>query len=234
VATQAKLAVVGDYDASITAHQAIPKALERAEVAGLDWEWVETEAITSETDIAGYDAIWCVPGSPYRNEAGAITSIRHARETGKPFLGTCGGYQHAVLEYARNVLGHEAAGNVETDPDCPMPVIGALTCALRDVSDPVVFVEGSTMAGIYDAPSADEGYFCGYGVNPEYLSLFAETDLTFTAFDGAGDPRGFELRQHPFFMGTAFQPERAALKGLAHPLVNTFARTVVASAARAA
>jgi CTP synthase (UTP-ammonia lyase) len=36
---------------------------------------------------------------------GALLAIRHARESAIPFLGTCGGFQHAVLEYARNVLG---------------------------------------------------------------------------------------------------------------------------------
>jgi CTP synthase (UTP-ammonia lyase) len=36
---------------------------------------------------------------------GALAAIRHARERRLPFLGTCAGFQHAVVEYARNVLG---------------------------------------------------------------------------------------------------------------------------------
>lgn len=39
------------------------------------------------------------------------------------------------------------------------------------------------------------------------------------AHDDAGDVRAFELDEHPFFVATLFQPERAALKGQAVPLV---------------
>jgi CTP synthase (UTP-ammonia lyase) len=37
----------------------------------------------------------------------------HARTTGQPFLGTCGGFQYAVVEYARNVAGWRGAGHAE-------------------------------------------------------------------------------------------------------------------------
>jgi CTP synthase (UTP-ammonia lyase) len=40
---------------------------------------------------------------------GALFAIRHAREQNRPFLGTCGGFQHGVIEYARNVLGWQDA-----------------------------------------------------------------------------------------------------------------------------
>jgi len=58
--------------------------------------------------------IWCVPGSPYANESAVIGAIRWARESGIPFLGTCGGFQHAVLEFARNVMGLSAAEHAAT------------------------------------------------------------------------------------------------------------------------
>lgn len=234
MAPSATIALVGDYDPSVTAHIAIPKALEMAGVAGLTWQWVPTTNIRSASDIETFDAVWCVPASPYRNEAGAIFAIQHARETGKPFLGSCGGYQHAVLEYARNVLGHAEAGNAEVDPDCPMPVIGALTCALIDEQGDITFTEGSRMAKIYGQPTAREGYRCSYGVNPAYLPLFEGEALTFSGFDRDGDPRAFELAGHPFFFGTAYQPERAALNGRAHPLVTQFAHMAAAQRAEAA
>lgn len=232
MARSATIALVGDHDPSVTAHIAIPKALEMA--GGVAWDWVGTETIGAEDDVAGYDAVWCVPASPYRNEGGAITAIRHARTTGKPFLGSCGGYQHAVLEFTRNVLGHEEAGNVEVDPDCPMPVIGALTCALIDEEGEISFNTGSRLAEIHGTDTVREGYRCSYGVNAQYLSLFDDGPLTFTGFDSEGDPRAFELQGHPFFIGSAYQPERAALKGIAHPLIQEFTQAVTAQAARAA
>ena len=70
--------------------------------------------------------------------------------------------------------------------------------------------------------------------NRAYLSIFDGTDLTFTGFDGDGDPRAFELTGHPFFIGTVFQPERAALQGRAHPLITAFAHSAIHSVKRAA
>ena len=43
-----------------------------------------------------------------------------------------------------------------------------------------------------------------------------------TARDADGQVRGGELRSHPFFVGTLFQPERRALKGELPPLAREF------------
>src|SRR5690606_1000057 len=80
-------------------------------------------------DLVGYDAIWVVPASPYKNPEGAFIAIRYARENSIPFLGTCGGFQHAMIEYARNVLAWEDAAHAETDTSGRM-VISALQCTL--------------------------------------------------------------------------------------------------------
>ncbi len=61
---------------------------------------------------------------------GALLAIRYAREQKRPFLGTCGGFQHAIIEYARNVLGWADADPAETAPDAARPVIAPLQCAL--------------------------------------------------------------------------------------------------------
>jgi CTP synthase (UTP-ammonia lyase) len=42
----------------------------------------------------------------------------------------------------------------------------------------------------------------------------------------AGDLRAVELGGHPFFVGTLFQPERAALKGEPVPIVNAFLEAI--------
>ncbi len=129
------IALVGDFDAAVTAHRAIPEALQlSARWLGLRVapEWVHTEAIgPTAKEVSGHAGIWCVPASPYANMAGALAAIRRAREWLRPFLGTCGGFQHAVLEYARNVLGYPQADHAETAPDSAMPLIGRLSCSLR-------------------------------------------------------------------------------------------------------
>jgi len=50
--------------------------------------------------------------------------------------------------------------------------------------------------------------------------------LEIAARDEDGGVRAVELRDHPFFIGTLFQPERAALRGETPPLVKAFVEAV--------
>ena len=221
------IGLIGDYDPDVPAHRAIPAALRlAADRAGTAVEpvWLHTSALTGDVPgrLTGFAGLWCVPASPYANTAGALAAIRHARETGRPFLGTCGGFQHALLEYARNVLGLRDAGHAEEHPDAAVPLIAPLACALVEQTGPVVFTEGSRLRAIYGAAAAEEPYRCRYGLNPAYERLFAGGALRVAARDGAGEVRAVELDGHPFFVATLYQPERAALRGESHPLVEAF------------
>jgi len=219
-----KIALVGDYDATVLAHQAIPGAIERSARAlatTVEPIWIHSSEVDIQT-IATVDALWCVPFSPYANPEAVITVIRYAREHDMPFLGTCAGYQHAVLEYARNVLGFENADSSEDNPETSMPLISALACRLADQADTIYLDRGSRIAEIYQTERIAEDYHCGYGVNPDYLSLFANSEFKFSACDNNGDPRAFELSANRFFFGTAYQPERSSLHNITHPLITAF------------
>src|SRR5687768_11230313 len=103
--TTARIALVGDYNAAAKAHQGIPRALVLAthgDGNACEWEWIHTSTLLDDPSeqLAGFHGVWCVPASPYANTRGAIAAIRFARQTGRAFLGTCGGFQHALLEYA--------------------------------------------------------------------------------------------------------------------------------------
>src|SRR5882724_11240382 len=96
------IGLIGDYDATVPAHQAIPSALQlAADSAAMEvkWQCVPTEEVQSVSCVSEFDGLWCVPASPYRNMEGALLAIQYARESGRPFLGTCAGFQHAVIEY---------------------------------------------------------------------------------------------------------------------------------------
>jgi CTP synthase (UTP-ammonia lyase) len=90
----------------------------------------------------------------------------------------------------------------------------------------VRFVAGSRLAQIYGGESAQEGYHCSYGVNQVHRAALERAGLRFTAFDEHGEIRGAELaaNAHPFFIGTLFQPERAALRGETPPVVRALVR----------
>lgn len=78
---------------------------------------------------------------------GALLAISHARENRMPFLGTCGGFQHAVIEYARNALGWKDAEHAETAPDAQRAVISQLECSLVEAKGQVRFSPNSRISG---------------------------------------------------------------------------------------
>lgn len=220
-----RIGLIGDRAPEVTAHRAIPEALALAGGAlGIEVEpvWVGTDTVGDAEALASFDGLWCVPASPYRSTEGALRAIRFARERGKPFLGTCGGFQHALLEYARDVLGWGDAGHAEERPDSGRAVIAPLACSLVEVSDSVRLRAGSRIAEAYGGSEAREGYHCRYGLNPAFRAALLSGPLEVTAEDTAGEVRAVELRDHPFFVATLFQPERAALVGRVPPLVLAF------------
>jgi CTP synthase (UTP-ammonia lyase) len=224
-----RIGLVGDRSDAVRAHGAIPEALALAATVAerdVDHAWVATRDLAAgalET-LAPFDAIWCVPGSPYENMDGALGAIRYARERRVPFVGTCGGFQHAVIEYARNVVGLREADHAESSPDAALPIVTRLACSLVRVKSAITFVPGSRLASIYERSDATEEYQCNFGVNGDYRAALAREGLRFTAHDADGDVRAFELPAHPFFVGTLFQFELSALEGRTHPLAVALVR----------
>ncbi|MCP2074045.1 UNVERIFIED_ORG: CTP synthase (UTP-ammonia lyase) [Pseudomonas lini] len=219
------IALVGDYDPQITAHRAILIALElitRQTGQDIHFQWLATDSIADNSVLNDFNGVWCVPGSPYRSEDGVVQAIRFAREQRRPFLGTCGGFQHAVLEYARHVMGWADAAHGETAPEAERALLTPLSCALVETIDSLQLEAGSLIAKAYDRQTVFEGYHCRFGVNPDFEKDLLSQRLHAVARDSAGDLRAVELRDHPFFVATLFQPERAALEGRVPPLVAAF------------
>lgn len=231
-----RIALVGDHDPAVTAHQAIPRALTlAADSLGVAVEprWLPTDAVDANDPLGGADAVWCVPASPYRSAEGALRVIGAARRSGRPFLGTCAGFQHAILEYAREVLGWVDAEHGETAPDAALQVITPLACSLVEASDAVRFTPSSRLALAYGALEARETYRCRYGLNPALARELTAGPLRATATDAAGEVRAVELDGHPFFVATLFQPERAALEGTPPPLAVALLRAAVSAVSTA-
>jgi len=220
----ARLAIVGDYDPTMYTHLAIDESLghvrELREHA-LEWSWVATTSLArnANAQLAMLDAIWLAPGSPYASLDGALAAVRHARENGLPFLGVCGGFQHAILEYARNVAGLPDAGHAESSPDTTTPVIAALACSLVRKSAPVFLDPTCRTASIYGRWRIVERYHCSYGLNPAYREAIERGGLHVVGENDQGDARVVELVGHPFFIGTLFQPQLESAPGAPAPLV---------------
>ncbi|MFD7661823.1 hypothetical protein [Streptomyces sp. NPDC059788] len=232
----ARIALVGDRSDTVRSHVRIPgllKALRVRDGLDLDAYWVPTE--DAGQGMAGFDAVWVLPGSPYRSEAGALAAIRSAREGGIPFLGTCGGFQHALLEFARNVCGLTRAGHAENAPATAPEeaVVVPLACSLAGHEGAVEIAPGSRAARLLGAGRIQARYHCTYGPSPRHLDVLREHGLSFTGTDESGDVRIAELPAHPFFLATLFQPELDGDGTRAHPLITGLAAAAVEHAARA-
>jgi CTP synthase (UTP-ammonia lyase) len=234
--TAARIALVGDFNPEVLAHQAIQRSFDLGKEAGLvvDPVWTGTESLKPGDDSAlkQFSGIWCVPASPYRNTEGALWGIQFARSRGVPFLGTCGGYQHALLEYALNVLGLKEAEHAEINAQASLPLLSRMQCTLVEKSQKVVVTSSGRFREIYGADDELEGYHCSYGLNRDFQHLFNGTELEVVARSEDGESRAVMLRGHPFFVGTHFQPERAALKGSLHPVVQAFFEACVEQLAK--
>lgn len=228
-----RVALIGDYSPDVVAHRMIPQALAlSARNLGLDIEpvWIHTSTLTADAIVSlnSFDAIWCVPASPYANTEGVLAAIRHARESKTPFLGTCGGFQHAIIEYARNVLGLHDADHAETAPDAEVPIIAPLACSLVEKSGTVHYLPGSRLRDIMGQEQTVEEYHCRFGINPAFDRLFSDpAGLIVVARDEAGEARAVEGNGHPFYFATLFQPERSAKNFSAHPLITTFIGSII-------
>jgi CTP synthase (UTP-ammonia lyase) len=229
-----RIGLIGDLNEQQRAHTAIPRALQ-ATSDGLEIVWIPTDSVGDSQSLTGFDGFWCVPGMPYRSADGAMRAIRHARITRTPFLGTSAGFQYAILEYARDVLGLSQADHQKTNPKSAMPLISPLGCALAGVKARVRFIDGSRLRRAYGAPESVEEYHCSFGLNGRYHRLIEGRDLCVAAVDDQHEIRAVELDMHPFFVATLFQPEmRAGKNPLVEAFVDCCAKHALGHASRAA
>lgn len=228
-----KIALVGDRSPSVRSHARIPtliEALRERDGIALDPYWIPT---TEARDLDGFDGIWIVPGSPYASEAGAVEAARTARERRIPLLGTCGGFQHMLLEYGRHVCGLDVA-HAENTPHAEAFLLAPLSCSLAGHEGLVRLAPGTLIEQIMGADTTVEAYSCSYGLNDAYRQTLADHGLVFSGHAEDGMVRVAELPGHPFFVGTLFQPELAGDGRRPHPLIAAFAAAVSRHARRRA
>lgn len=175
----ARILLIGEYSAESLPHLATEAAIRHA-TASLQLSptvhWISTADVTPDL-VRKATGLWIAPGSPYRNMPGALTAIQVAREEGIPCLGTCGGFQHMIIEYARNVLAFNDASHEEYDPYASRLFVSRLTCSLVGRSLPLRFTAGSKVASIYSSPEATESYYCNFGVNPDLVELLRQVGV---------------------------------------------------------
>lgn len=127
-----KIGITGKYVAMRDAYASIDKAVEHCSAhlgAEIDLQWIETTAIDASSvgkSLEGLDGVIVPGGFGARGVEGKIACVRHCRENNLPYLGICLGFQVAVIEHARHVLGLTDANSTEFKPQCSAPVISEL------------------------------------------------------------------------------------------------------------
>ncbi len=222
------IAILGEFSADFEPHRATETAIVHSSASlgvEINSHWVSTDCVSEEL-FDTHAGIWVAPGSPYRNMQRTLCAIRYARVNKVPCIGTCGGFQHMVIEYARNVLNFADAEHAEYDPYASNLLIAELECSLAGREMKLEFAEGSRVASIYGARTAVERYYCNFGVNPKYIEDLTSNTLRVVGSDSEGDGRVLELSDHPFYIGTLFVPQCRSTPSAPHPLVTEFVKIV--------
>ncbi|KAG8846698.1 CTP synthase ura7 [Tulasnella sp. 330] len=231
------IVLVGKYTSLKDSYMSVTKALEHSAMRvgrRLILEWVESSDLEPEMQqhdprkyhdahkaLVSANGILVPGGFGERGTEGMVIAVKWAREQKVPFLGICLGFQVAVIEWARNVLGLKDANSTEFVEDTSNPVVvympeisrthlgGTMRLGLR----PTIFDEDSTewskLRKLYGgADTIWERHRHRYEVGPPYVDRLTESGLHFIGKDTKGERmQALELKDHPYFVALQAHPE---------------------------
>ncbi len=222
------IGITGKYTAVRDAYASIDRAIEHATThlsAQAEVRWLDTTEIDGSNaaqKLAGVDAVIVPGGFGERGVEGKIACVEHARRERLPYLGICLGFQVAVIEYARHVLGLRGANSTEFDASSPDPVIaelpeqkkieglgGTMRLGAQDVQ-----LEPGSLAWFLFEPGESglirERFRHRFEVEPGYMKRFDAAGLHFSG----RHPRQaimqvleLDAAAHPYFIAAQFHPE---------------------------
>jgi CTP synthase (UTP-ammonia lyase) len=237
-----RIGILGDFNPELRSHQATNDSLQHAArkvQIEVESEWVPTPSLLEPGAAArldSFDGLFGSAGSPYKSFDGMLKGIEFARVHDRPYLGTCSGFQYALIEFARNVIGIKDATTAEEDPNAKNIVIYPVACAVpnRDPNAPklsgkigkIRLRPGSYLASFYGKDVIEEEFFCNYELNPEFEWMAMEAGFPVVARSAKEECRAIESPAHLFFIATLFQPQLSSRENNPHPLVLAFMQHV--------
>lgn len=240
---EVRIGLVGKYIELKDAYKSIAEAFIHAGVANecrVRLEWIHSEKIDADTSrnvLGDLHGILVAPGFGERGIEGKITAIRFARENKIPFFGICLGMQCAVVEFARNVLGHADAHSSEMNPDTMNPVIDMMagqkeithkggTMRLGEYNCSIV--KGTKAYQVYGKSKVSERHRHRYEFNNKYLAEFESAGMLASGLNPeSGLVEIVELKNHPWFVGVQFHPEYKSTVLQPHPLFVRFVKAAL-------
>jgi CTP synthase (UTP-ammonia lyase) len=243
VSDAVRIGILGDFNADFRSHLATNDALQHAGRElnlKVESEWLPTPSLAiadAEKRLEGYDGLWASPGSPYKSFDGMLKGIEFARRRDWPFLGTCGGFQYAFIEFARNVLHIADADSAENDSGSKNIIIYPVSCAvperkadapkLSGIVPEIRLRPGSYLQSFYGKgkENVSEEFFCNLEINPDFEWAAMEAGFPVVARGTAGEIRAIESPTHRFFVATLFQPQLSSTEKNPHPVVLAFVQS---------
>ena len=242
-----KIAIVGKYIDLHDAYLSIAESLTHAGIANnvdVDIMWIDSVRLEETDDAASVigdaDGIIVPGGFGERGIEGKIRAITYCRENKVPYLGICLGMQLAIIEFARNVLGHREASSTEHCSDTAYPVIDLMPeqknitdmgGTMRLGSYKCHLDKGTLSYKAYGKQDIEERHRHRYEVNNIYLEELTAAGMRIAGVNPElGLVEIIEMEDHPWFVGVQFHPELKSRPIRSHPLF----RELVAESKKAA
>ena len=237
---EVRIAVVGKYTDLKESYKSLNEALMHGGIANevkVTLKYVDSQDVEAQGPAAllsDVNAVLVPGGFGVRGTEGKVAAVRYARERKIPFFGICLGLQMAVVEFARNVLGLQAANSVEFDERTPHPVISLLESqaqvqekggTMRLGAYACVLKGGTLAARLYGKDQISERHRHRYEVNNAYRNKLSDGGLVISGHNPELNlVEMIELPSHPYFVGCQFHPEFKSKPFAPHPLFSGFIR----------
>lgn len=223
------IAIIGDYKQDYRPHPATTASLEHVAIKlgiNIKTVWIPTKNIGVDyaSLLNSYQAVWLGP-SPYINREAVHRIVKYIRENNFPFLGTCGGLMHSIIEFGRNVLGLDES-LLKINPTEPSENIFVIekSCGNHEFKT-IQFktVDHTKTHKIYNREICEEDSNCSFSINPKYYKTFEQNNLIIGGIDGQNEAKILELASNKYYLLTKYLPQMRSTKDSPHPLIEAFA-----------
>ena len=240
----AHISIVGKFDPEYAAHVATREAVIHAAAdlgCVLNTRWVVPDEL-EDAESALADSCGALiaprnPKTPRQLWPEIVGALAWLRQKNLPTLAIEYGYQHMVIQSAREVLGLDDANSLAYDEATSCPVITRLHVdeAPIDKFHPIMvdfdIEEGSELAKAYGRHGQVSESFRGhYVMNPDYASEFEQAGAKLSArghHGGVDFLAAMEWPELDFYMGVAWLPQNTSGPGAPHPLIRAFVEQAV-------
>lgn len=186
--------------------------------------YIDVDSPDIEKQLESADCV-VVPGG--WGESGVesmIKAIKFTREHNLPFLGICYGFQLALIEFARNVLGLTDAHTEEVRPETEHPIVLQLSKLFQQehpveqLMSPLLRLGTFTMRQsgetvfrkIYPADEVHERFRHRYTFNNKYHDQFEQAGITFPLMGDYSHTTlydAFQYTKNDLHIGVQYHPE---------------------------